>query len=473
MVNHERVLGLEDRFRDFVGLERHGGLELLATGFLAHLEDELGHLARGAGAAHEGDGGVAALELAGDVENLDLGVEVLARLEGGILLVDHDVTGAGHVDLVETLDVHADVVTGVSLLDALVVHLDGEHLADAGVGDGVGWDEDDLLTGADDALLNAAREDITDTLDLVHARDGEAHVSLVVAGGLGDHAVEDIEEGVDVVLGALEVVVDDVDAGPPAHVGGLGDEVVTLPAGDWDDGDALLDVVLLPAHLHEHVLHLVADLLVALLLVARGVAVHLVDADDELLDAEKVDEAGVLAGLALDLTGLVVALLDGGGEVTVGGDHEEGDVSLRGAGDHVLDEIAVTGGVDDGVVPVVGEELLGGAGDGHTALALLLLPVHVEGEGEGGLAEGIGLRAELLDLTLGDASELEDEAAGGGRLTGVDVTADDDGKVLLAVGSHFCLKGFCGKEDAGRVRSATVRSVCEKNSRSGEQDPGS
>ena len=248
------------------------------------------------------------------------------------------------------------------------------------------------------------------------------------------------------VLGALEVVVDDVDAGPPAHVGGLGDEVVTLPAGDWDDGDALLDVVLLPANLHEHVLHLVADLLVALLLVARGVAVHLVDADDELLDTEKVDEARVLAGLALDLTGLVVALLDGGGEVTVGGDHEEGDVSLRGAGDHVLDEIAVTGGVDDGVVPVVGEELLGGAGDGHTALALLLLPVHVEGEGEGGLAEGISLRAELLDLTLGDASELEDEAAGGGRLTGVDVTADHDGKVLLAVGCHFVCEKRAGVE---------------------------
>jgi len=49
----------------------------------------------------------------------------------------------------------------------------------------------------------------------------------------------------------------------------------------------------------------------------------------------------------------VVALLDGGGEVTVGGDHEEGDVSLRGAGDHVLDEITVTGGVNDGVVPEV------------------------------------------------------------------------------------------------------------------------
>ena len=174
----------------------------------------------------------------------------------------------------------------------------------------------------------------------------------------------------------------------------------------------------------------------------------------------------MLAGLALDLTGLVVALLDGGGEVTVGGDHEEGDVSLGGAGNHVLDEVTVTGGVDDGVVPVVGEELLGGAGDGHTTLALLLLPVHVEGEGEGGLAEGIGLRAELLDLTLGDASELEDETAGGGRLTGVDVTADDDGKVLLALGSHFCLKGFWRREKRGARGSATVRAVSEKNSRS-------
>ena len=159
----------------------------------------------------------------------------------------------------------------------------------------------------------------------------------------------------------------------------------------------------------------------------------------------------MLAGLALDLTGLVVALLDRGGEVTVRGDHEERDVRLRGAGDHVLDEIAVTGGVDDGVVPVVGEELLGGAGDGHTTLALLLLAVHVEREGEGGLAEGIGLSLELLDLTLGDAAELEDEAAGRGRLTGVDVTADDDGKVLLAVGSHFELleKVLMEREGAG------------------------
>jgi len=142
----------------------------------------------------------------------------------------------------------------------------------------------------------------------------------------------------------------------------------------------------------------------------------------------------VLAGLALDLTGLGVALGDRGGEVTVGRDHEDADVGLRGTGDHVLDEVTVTGGVDDSVVLGLGEELLGGAGDGDTTLALLLLAVHVEGEGERRLAHLVGLLLELDHITLGDAAELENETAGGGRLASIDVAADDDGKVNLAFG---------------------------------------
>ena len=67
-------------------------------------------------------------------------------------------------------------------------------------------------------------------------------------------------------------------------------------------------------------------------------------------------------------------------------------------------------------MPLLGEELLGGAGDGDSTGALLLLGVHVEGKGEGGLAKGISLSLELLQLTLGDSTELEDEAASGGRL---------------------------------------------------------
>ena len=70
---------------------------------------------------------------------------------------------------------------------------------------------------------------------------------------------------------------------------------------------------------------------------------------------------------------------------TIGWNHQQGDIGLGGAGNHVLDEIAMAGGIDDGVVPLGGVELLGGAGDGHTTLTLLLLAIHVEGEGEGRL----------------------------------------------------------------------------------------
>ena len=68
--------------------------------------------------------------------------------------------------------------------------------------------------------------------------------------------------------------------------------------------------------------------------------VHLVDGDDELTHTEGEGEEGVLAGLAilgdtsLELTG------------TTGND-EDSAVGLRGTGDHVLDEVTVTGGVDD------------------------------------------------------------------------------------------------------------------------------
>merc|ERR1719378_680036 len=100
-------------------------------------------------------------------------------------------------------------------------------------------------------------------------------------------------------------------------------------------------------------LDLVADLLVAVLAVLGDIAVHLVHANEELLDNEEVEQTRVLAGLALHLAGLVVALLDGGGEVTVGRHHQERDVGLGGTRDHVLDEVAVTRRIDDGVVPLL------------------------------------------------------------------------------------------------------------------------
>merc|ERR1719215_1204653 len=314
-----------------------------------------------------------------------------------------------------TLNVQADVVTRLGLLGTLVVHLDGEHLAGARIGGSVGGEEDDLLTRLHETLLDTSGEHITDTLNLVDAGDWHPHWG---AGWALWHAADLVEEIVQDLDHDLLTAGLDLDTLPPRHVELAGgvlslQEVVAHPAGDWHERHALLDHVLLPADLHQHALHLVGDLLVPGLLVSCSVAVHLVAAADDLLHAQQVNKTRVLTGLALDL------------------------VSLGSTGNHVLDEIAVTRGINDGVVPLVGEELLGGAGDGHTALAILLLPVHVEGECKRRIAKAFGLLLKLLQFTLGDTAKLKNQTAGGGGLTTVDVAADDNGKMLLlGIGRH-------------------------------------
>jgi len=439
LVDNHRLLWAEDDLSLVVGLELNTTVGLLTTGVLTKAPADLDETTGGTATTDVTDWGVSTLDGAGDVENGDLGGEVLGGLDGVILLVDHDVTDTRHVVLVEGLDVHANVVARLtSLLETLVVHLDGEDLARASGGLGVGWEEDNLLTRKDVTLLDAASEHITDTLDLVDTGDRETHLLLWVTSGRLDELVESLEEGghdhglllVDLDLLAL----------PPLHVVGHGEEVVTVPSGNRDDWNLLLDEASWPADDLEGTLHLVLDLLEALLVVGGVVTdggIHLVDSDHDLLDSEELDEAGVLAGLALDLTGLVVTLLDGGGEVTVSWDHEDTDISLGGAGNHVLDEITVTWGVNDGVVVVVGEELLGGTLDGHTTLTLVLLGVHVESESERALAETLGLFLELGHGTLLDTSELEEKTTGGGRLTRVDVTTDHKGKMLFITRHDF------------------------------------
>merc|ERR1719203_2592784 len=219
----------------------------------------------------------------------------------------------------------------------------------------------------------------------------------------------------------------------------VGKEIVTHPAGDGQIRGALLNELLLPANFYQHALHLVGDLLIPALLVPSGVAVHLVHATADLLHAQQIDEPGMLPGLALDLTGLVVALGNGSCEISICGDHDERNICLGCTGDHVLDEIAVTRCINDGVMPFVGVELFGGARNGHTALALLLLPVHVEGKCEGTLAKTLSLLLQLIQLTLGQLAQLKNEPACRRALTTVDMATDHNGQVLLVgVGERHC-----------------------------------
>jgi len=365
------------------------------------------------------------------VENLDLNGEVLDTVDGGVLLEDHDITNTRHVGLDKTLDVETNVVTADSLFDSLVVHFDGEDLTVAGGGGSVGGEENNLITRSDNTLLDTASEHITDTLDLVDSGDGGSHDDVKVALGDDDILLKSIEEGVD-----MDSVVSskDITTSPPGHVGGWLDQVVTHPARDREDRDRLVNEVLLPADTDQHASGLILDFVVTGLLVSSNVTVHLVHTNNQLLDTQQVNEEGVLASLTLDLSGLVVTLGNGGGEVTVSRNHEESNISLRGTSDHVLDEISMARGIDDGVVLGLGEELFGGASDGDTTLSFFLLPVHVESKSEGTLSEAISLFLELGILSLRDTAELEDQTTSSGGLTSVDMSADDNGNVLLAFG---------------------------------------
>ena len=71
--------------------------------------------------------------------------------------------------------------------------------------------------------------------------------------------------------------------------------------------------------------------------------VHLVDTNDQLLDTQGEGQESVLTSLTV--------LGDTGFELTdTSGNDQDSTIGLGGTSDHVLDEITVTGGVNDGNV---------------------------------------------------------------------------------------------------------------------------
>merc|ERR1719198_571162 len=186
----------------------------------------------------------------------------------------------------------------------------------------------------------------------------------------------------------------------PAHVSGSLNHVVTMPSRDGHEGNSSGVV----ADLLDEARHLLLDLLEPGLRVWGLGGVHLVDGDDQLLDAEGVGEQGVLSGLAvLGDTSLELA--------SSGGDDEHTAVSLAGASDHVLDEVAMARGVDDGDVVLGSLELPECDINGDTTLTLGLQLVHDPGILEGALARLLSLLLELLDGSLVNASTLVDQVS--------------------------------------------------------------
>lgn len=268
------------------------------------------------------DGGVTSADLTGVVEDDDLGGEVVAASRGVVLAVTSDVTTADILNG-DVLDVEADVVTGDTLLELLVVHLNRLHFS----GD-VGRSESDDHARADDTSLDTADGHGSDTRDLVDILEGKTE-GLVGRTDGGLDGVDGLEEGLTGDLAGLALL---LPALVPGAVGRGLKHVVTVEAGDGNEGNGLGVV----ADLLDEVGGLLDNLVVALL--SPLGSVHLVKSDDELADTEGERKQGVLTGLAI--------LGDTSLELTsAGGNDEDGAVSLGGTSDHVLDEITVTRGV--------------------------------------------------------------------------------------------------------------------------------
>lgn len=389
------------------GLDELGGVLNGLAGTTVDLLEELGELAGNVGGVAVEDWCVTGTDLTRVVKDDDLGVERVTTLWWVVLGVTSDVSTADLLDG-DVLDVESNVVTWKTLGELLVVHLDGLDFS----GD-TSWGEGDDHTGLDNTGLNTADWHRANTTDLVDILKRKTE-GLVGRTRWWVDGVNGLKEGLTSGLGLgllLPTLV-------PRAVGGGVDHVVTVETGDWDERNVLWVV----ADLLDETRGLLDDLVEALLGPLGGV--HLVDGDDELLNTEGVGKQGVLTSLTI--------LGDTSLELTnTSGDDENGTVSLGGTSDHVLDEVTVTWGVDDGDIVLRGLELPEGNVDSDTTLTLGLQLVKDPCVLEGALAQLGGFLLELLNGTLVNTTALVDQVTSGGGLAGVDVSDDNDVDVKL------------------------------------------
>jgi len=393
------------------GISRFDEFRVVFDGFSGTAVDllkDLGELAGDVGGMAIEDWGVTSTDLARVVEDNDLGVEGLGTLGRIILRI------AGYVPTADflhgdVLDIETDVVTWDTLNELLMMHLNGLDF-----GGDVGRSEGDNHAGLNNTGLDTADWHCPNTGDLVHILERQTERLVGWAGRWLD-GIDGLKESLAGGLASLGLL---LPALVPWSVGGNVDHVVAVKAGDRDEWNSLWVI----ADLLDEVGCLLDDLLEAILGPLGGV--HLVDGDDQLLDTESVGEESVLTSLAI--------LGDTSFELTsTSGNNENGAISLGGTSDHVLDEVTMTWGIDDGDIVARSLELPEGDIDGDTTLTLGLELVQNPSVLEGTLAHLGSFFLELLNGTLVDTSALVDQMAGGGGLAAVDVADDDHVDVHL------------------------------------------
>jgi len=402
-LNAHRLAGNHLDDSGITGLDELGVVLNGFAGTTIDLLEELGELASNVGSVAIQDWSVTSTDLAGVVEDNDLGIERIGSLGRVVLGVRGNVTTTNLLDG-DVLDVEADIVTGKTLNELFVVHFDGLDFS----GD-VGGSEGDDHTGLDDTSFNTTDRHRSNTRDLVHILEGKTE-RLVSGSGRRVDGVNGLEKSLAGSLAGLGLLLPSL---VPGAVGGNIDHVVTVETGDGDERNRLGVV----ADLLDEVGCLLDDFVESVLRPLGGV--HLVDGDDELSDTEGEGEKSVLTSLTI--------LGDTSFEFTsTGSNDENGAISLGSSSDHVLDEITMTRSINDGDHVLGGLELPEGDIDGDTTLTLGLQLVQNPGILERTLAQLGGFLLELLDGSLVDTTALVDQVTSGGGLAGVDVADNDD-----------------------------------------------
>jgi hypothetical protein len=395
------------------------------------------------------DRGVSLSDFTRVVHHDDLGLERI----GGARRVSLGVT-SNHTTLDilggQRLDVKTNVVSGLSLLELFVVHF---HRLDFGRDTGRGEDADH--TRGERSGLDTADRYGTDTTDLVHILKRETEGLLRRTRRRSD-VIELLLQGatlpprhvVDLLAINVALTSDDHISGPTRD---REERNQVLLAGSLEAFDLLVAKVI--NSLAVDGLTLIADVVgveqdtldFGLDFLESGLVVldsiHLVDQDDDLFHTQSVGQQGVLTGgTVFRDTSFEVGSVD----------DEERNIGLGGTSDHVLDEILVSGGINDGEVELFSLELPQGDIDGDTSFTLSLELVKNPGVLEGGLTHFGGLLLKLFNLTLGDTTALVNQMTGSGRLSRVDVANDDQVHVDFFFSGHSV---ETGKEGGRRKRN--------------------
>ncbi|EEQ36353.1 elongation factor 1-alpha [Clavispora lusitaniae ATCC 42720] len=349
------------------------------------------------------------------VQDNDLSSEGSSSLWWVVLGVTTDVTSSDFLDG-NVLDVETNVVTWDTLSQLFVVHFHGLDFS----GD-TSWSKGDNHTGLDDTGLNSTDWHSTNTTNLVDILQWQSQW-LVGWSRRWLNGVNGLQQGLTGGLTRLGLLLPTL---VPWAVGGWLNHVVTVPTRDWDEWNSLRVVT----NLLDEVRGFLDDFLESRLVPLDGV--HLVDSNNQSLDTQGVSQQSVLSGLTV--------LRDTGFELTdTTSDNQDSTVSLGSTSDHVLDEISVTWSVNDGNVVLWSLELPQSDIDGDTSFSLSLQLVQNPSVLERTLTQFSGFLLELFNSSLVNTTTLVNQVTGGGRLTGIDVTDNNDVDVSFLLTHCVC-----------------------------------